>query len=722
MIPVSFTHNFGNYRQKSHPTVGSDIFKREPQQFLGGVRCQEEFEPIEILSSMKQQFYDMVDEHQPTVAAVSMKEEIKQEQRSDTQVDVAVVQPSFDDQSPEKKLLKMRDVKTASPREGHKRNLSEHFHNATRLTQGKSSETGQKHRRNYSGDVSNPAQAHRRIDSVGGSTSIPRGRPHRRIDSSGLDALTAAADFSREELEAAASQSRHSWNHQHTNLRRSPVETSSTFEHAGHGPGPVPHQAPPHLTAAAAHHRHYPSIPPSGGLPARPVYYSHPSYPQPPYPHTYHYPHHPGNNGYGRHHGQPLHPPPPGGYPVQYARPHGQDPYTKHHAPLQQPTLERPHTESPNRRSSPTVSSIDHKQAPAINNVGMGPPAPPHWPRGGSTQGVQTYITGIGAGETTRTLQANPPQVHPPAHRSSPKVGHHRKLSSLSNLGPLFFGQPDPNGSGGRHHRVNSSSISFLNDVLDTNMNDSANASFLRNLQESTGTPAAAYNPSNIEGKIKQPEKKPSSVPSSETSKLMAGGTSKRVRRKCTVGNCENRVVQGGLCIAHGAKRKLCKHPGCEKHVKKAGLCSTHGPARKRCDVDNCMKVAVQGGRCIAHGAKKKLCAVDQCTKQAILSGMCKKHHDQTSAGDEPMVCTVVPKKNRLSKPSKKPGHTRGLSIFQEISADAVGDLLTLPDAGKQDVTKGASADSSDTSSSAKAPSSQKHHRSAISQVLVDMV
>lgn len=53
----------------------------------------------------------------------------------------------------------------------------------------------------------------------------------------------------------------------------------------------------------------------------------------------------------------------------------------------------------------------------------------------------------------------------------------------------------------------------------------------------------------------------------------------KRVRRMCTIEGCLNRVVQGGVCIAHGAKRKQCSFPGCDKSVKKAGLCSTHGPA-----------------------------------------------------------------------------------------------------------------------------------------------
>jgi len=192
----------------------------------------------------------------------------------------------------------------------------------------------------------------------------------------------------------------------------------------------------------------------------------------------------------------------------------------------------------------------------------------------------------------------------------------------------------------------------------------------------------------------------------------ITGGVSKRVRRKCSVTDCTNRVVQGGLCISHGAKRKICGHPGCNKHVKKAGMCSTHGPARKRCEVEGCPKVAVQGGKCIAHGAKKKLCSVEGCKKQAILSGMCKKHHDQEKSRKETEVqndtlvhyssaqshlptryCVpvndsniAVAKENEGNSPdlsgvgfhrqdsgtgpvSSSSSHRRGLSIFQDMSA-----------------------------------------------------
>jgi len=148
------------------------------------------------------------------------------------------------------------------------------------------------------------------------------------------------------------------------------------------------------------------------------------------------------------------------------------------------------------------------------------------------------------------------------------------------------------------------------------------------------------------------------------------GKVSKRARRKCSVPACDNRVVQGGLCISHGAKRKTCGHLGCTKNVKKAGMCSAHGPPRKLCEYQHCSKVAVQGGKCIAHGAKKKLCLFDPCNKQAILNGMCKKHHD-IQVEQETEYCQPVHQKGRNDstvdgEQGGKPAHSRGLSIFTD--------------------------------------------------------
>lgn len=343
------------------------------------------------------------------------------------------------------------------------------------------------------------------------------------------------------------------------------------------------------------------------------------------------------------------------------------------------------------------------------------PTPPAGWPAtdaapSSAHQGSQTFVTSIAVGDGNKTVQAanssrtvatnTDGQVNKPPS----EIGHHRKMSSFSSLGTmlgsnLFAGSAassrgtptkDSDGKKG-HHRKASSNVSFLNGI---DVGLEVDATFLRNLQAANEVPAAtapppppppSYNPE--EQVSPTSETSPHSDGSASGTNLAAGGTSKRVRRKCTVQGCGNRVVQGGLCIAHGAKRKTCKHPGCNKNVKKAGLCSTHGPARKRCDHPGCPKVAVQGGRCISHGAKKKLCAVANCSKQAILAGMCKKHHDQAQTGGRQssdksqQLCHAVQ--------GHASGHTRGLSFFQEISPDAISTFLNPEDKEEQEERMG---------------------------------
>ena len=57
------------------------------------------------------------------------------------------------------------------------------------------------------------------------------------------------------------------------------------------------------------------------------------------------------------------------------------------------------------------------------------------------------------------------------------------------------------------------------------------------------------------------------------TTTATSGRKPKRIRRKCAHEGCDNRVVQGGVCVTHGAKRKLCSFPDCDKAVKLAGNC-----------------------------------------------------------------------------------------------------------------------------------------------------
>ena len=349
---------------------------------------------------------------------------------------------------------------------------------------------------------------------------------------------------------------------------------------------------------------------------------------------------------------------------------------------------------------------------------------------------------------TSSSLQPDQPKLHDNSHHNS-----HHKLSSNSSaelLHPFVRNidkqQPqqvvEPNSS--QHERTNSTgSLLLVNNSLfgekflepDTNRMASSptGASVVMKTEKVSGPSSLPYpikdqhesnttlksvtlsskpqlksetKQTNIDNVSQSTEVKTATPSTTSTRRKISGGVSKRVRRKCSVAECTNRVVQGGLCIAHGAKRKLCGFPGCKKHVKKAGMCSTHGPARKRCEVEGCPKVAVQGGKCIAHGAKKKLCSVDACKKQAILSGMCKKHHDQEklrketgldqfSVGQNGPTCTycIPTKENEGNSPeiavngvnanhhvietASSAQHRRGLSIFQDMST--VNTIIGVP-------------------------------------------
>jgi len=68
----------------------------------------------------------------------------------------------------------------------------------------------------------------------------------------------------------------------------------------------------------------------------------------------------------------------------------------------------------------------------------------------------------------------------------------------------------------------------------------------------------------------------------------------KRVNCKCSHQNCDNRAVQGGVCITHGTQRKCCAHPGCDKAVRISGYCLAHGPSRRKCDHEiGCSRVGI---------------------------------------------------------------------------------------------------------------------------------
>ncbi|KAL3798310.1 hypothetical protein ACHAWO_001958 [Cyclotella atomus] len=104
-------------------------------------------------------------------------------------------------------------------------------------------------------------------------------------------------------------------------------------------------------------------------------------------------------------------------------------------------------------------------------------------------------------------------------------------------------------------------------------------------------------------------------------------GKDKPAKRSCSIAGCTNGIVQGGLCVSHGAKRRKCQFPGCDKSSKAAGMCSKHGPKRKACDEEGCTAISVRGTKCKAHAEPSKKCAVGGCRKAASVGGICKRHH-----------------------------------------------------------------------------------------------
>jgi hypothetical protein len=581
--------------------------------------------------------------------------------------DVVIVQPSFDDdgnknkspfsspnnkhtsdwqaRSPQQESKPVVDSEERNPcspgdqlQQGpthhrrHTRNLSSLF-DATSIGRCGSSDSADmyndeetrefvtKHKRAMSG-LGDPKVAHRRLDSIGSSQPVHNRQYHQREHSAGLEILSAVADASKEELAQAAGEHRgphrRDWDpsHQH-----------------GYNVAMCHYPPPPHLTHSSASHRFSAPPPPGVFVPVHGPY------------------------------------PPHGGYITYPVPPY----FSSSYMPRQEYPVQQYQPQSPSKGTMcPPENRLKHPDSTvAAGSISK----ESDWNE--SHRRSQSFLDGHEGNKNTR-----------PVMDGAFSASHHRKMSSFSSvgLGNIFCtsvmspgGEQDVHpltkGVSQAHHRSTSSTVSFLNSLDVEGIAGSADETFLRNLHESSNR--AYQSPTPMDGPKMVGNANVIAI-NSASPKLASGGTSKRVRRKCTVNGCVNRVVQGGLCISHGAKRKLCSHPGCTKNVKKSGLCSTHGPARKRCDAFGCKKVAVQGGRCIAHGARKKLCEVDDCGKQAILGGMCKKHHDQIKGGSvsDSGAVSDASSTSKKSPSTHKASHTRGLSIFHEIPATEIESMI----------------------------------------------
>ena len=84
----------------------------------------------------------------------------------------------------------------------------------------------------------------------------------------------------------------------------------------------------------------------------------------------------------------------------------------------------------------------------------------------------------------------------------------------------------------------------------------------------------------------------------------------RKYRQTCKVIECTNKVVKGGVCIRHGASRKLCSYSKngvkCTSYAHKGGVCTSHGAKKKRCSSVGCTNQAMKGGLCRHHGAYRQ--------------------------------------------------------------------------------------------------------------------
>ena len=89
---------------------------------------------------------------------------------------------------------------------------------------------------------------------------------------------------------------------------------------------------------------------------------------------------------------------------------------------------------------------------------------------------------------------------------------------------------------------------------------------------------------------------------------------------------CTNQVRCGGMCMKHGAKKKLCSSDGCTNGAVNGGVCKTHGAKVKLCSSEGCTNYSKKGGVCIKHGAVMKRCKIEGCTSHIQSRGLCKRH------------------------------------------------------------------------------------------------
>jgi len=86
------------------------------------------------------------------------------------------------------------------------------------------------------------------------------------------------------------------------------------------------------------------------------------------------------------------------------------------------------------------------------------------------------------------------------------------------------------------------------------------------------------------------------------------------------------------VCVKHGTKKKQCSREGCTNQAQIGEVCIRHGAINVDMNAPlRSAQILLQGGVCMKHGARVKQCSSDGCTNHARCGEVCIRHMGQRS-------------------------------------------------------------------------------------------
>jgi len=195
------------------------------------------------------------------------------------------------------------------------------------------------------------------------------------------------------------------------------------------------------------------------------------------------------------------------------------------------------------------------------------------------------------------------------------------------------------------HHGQLKKIETTANDAIEMSKKERTSSDNTTSPQNSSDEKSAAVNSNEKNTQTKLDQKRKASTHEELPTKKAAVNKYKKI---CSTNGCTHVAVQGGVCMRHGARRKLCctnmvvgevcaRHVAkvtrkrcsreeCTNQAQKGGVCIRHGAQKTRCSSEGCTNFVQKGGVCIRHGAQVKLCSSEGCANQAKKGGVCIKH------------------------------------------------------------------------------------------------